>query len=50
MSKPHIWRSRGNWHCAKAILSGLIVSLWPRGIGDSPRAAYEDYAKRAKEW
>lgn len=47
---PHIWLTRGNWHCAQMRPCGATVMLWPRGVGDSPRTAYEDYARRAKEW
>lgn len=48
--KPHVWYRAGNWHCAFGSLCGLTVLWWPRGVGDTPRAAFIDYEKRAKEW
>lgn len=48
--KPKIWWRSGNWHCARGSLCGLTVLWWPRGVGDTPRAAFIDYEKRAKEW
>lgn len=50
MGIPHIWFRRGNWHCAVVAVWCAHVNLWPRGVGDTPRAAFIDYEKRAKEW
>lgn len=48
--RPKIWFRSGNWHCARPILDGVTVTWWPRGVGDTPRAAFINYEKRAKEW
>lgn len=49
--KPHLWFSRGNWHCAiPHICAGVTVLWWPRGIGDTQEEAYRNFEQRAQEW